>query len=188
MTTPVFISVYGPPDWLPRYTLYPITGELLAVQESLAWCWVEGGPTEVMTNVTVFDFRPVLVSMTLTVAVPAAATSEGAMVATARVELTIWVGRWLPFHSTAQVGVKFEPATVRLNPPLPATVLAGERLPLSCGAGLGAGLGAWLFESVQPASDKSSRELIHIFFTVFPGCPPWGEGRNRLPFHAGLLD
>jgi len=47
------------------------------------------------------------------------------------VELRICVARWLPFHSTTQVVVKFEPVTVRLKPALPAITLAGERLLLS---------------------------------------------------------
>ena len=111
-----------------------------------------GEAAEVMANVTVLDLSPVLASMTLTVAVPATATSAWAMVATACVELTIRVGRWPPFHSTTQVPVKFEPVTVRL-----------------------------------PANHKSRNEQIPTFFTVFPGRPPWEEGRNRLPFRAEPL-
>jgi len=32
------IFVYGPPDWLPRYTLYPKTWDVLAFQERLTLC------------------------------------------------------------------------------------------------------------------------------------------------------
>jgi hypothetical protein len=77
------------------------------------------------------------------------------------VELTICVGCWAPFHSTTQVEEKLDPITVRLKPGLPAAALAGERLPLSCGAE-GAGVFGWLleavelFETVQPARHKRS--------------------------------
>lgn len=105
------------------------------------------------------------------------------MAAMACAEVTMRVERGLPFHSTTQVEEKFAPVTVRLKPALPATALAGESLLLSCGAGLG----AWLLETVQPDRDKSSSEQIHIFFTVFP-VPTVEAGRNRLPVRAGPLD
>ena len=168
-----------------------MTGELLDIQESVAWCCTVGAGAvmtgAVMTKVTVFDLNPVLVSMMLMVAVPAAATSAGATVATASVELTIRVGSWPAFHSTTQVAEKFAPVTVRSKPALPAAVLAGDKLPLSWGAGLleGAGLlaGTALFETVQPVKQRSNNEQIQNqpFFTVVPGCPP-GEGLKAVAF------
>ena len=45
------------------------------------------------------------------------------------------VGRSLPFQRTTELLTKFVPVMVRVNPPLPATVVAGLML-LIVGAGL----------------------------------------------------
>ena len=113
-------------------TLLPVGSD---VEFGVSVMLIVGGAeaAEVMTNVNAPDLRPVLVSMTPTVAVPATATSAGPIVATACVELTIRVGRWLSFHSTTQVVVKFEPVSVSPKPALPATTVAGEKWLSSCG-------------------------------------------------------
>ena len=43
---------YGPPVVLPRYTLYPVTLELLALQDKLTLCWTAGVPLPVRASLT----------------------------------------------------------------------------------------------------------------------------------------
>ena len=44
MSSAELIFVYGPPDWPPRYTLYPKTWDVLAFQERLTLCCVATVP------------------------------------------------------------------------------------------------------------------------------------------------
>jgi hypothetical protein len=73
-------------------------------------------------------------------------------------------------HSTA---VLLAPLTVALNCRLPLVVKD-----VAFGVSVSLTVGDSLFERVQPVNDKSNKEQIQNvpFFTVFPGCPPWGEG------------
>jgi len=62
---------------------------------------------------------------TVTFAVPAVATSLAEMAASNRVLETKVVRRSLPFQRTTELVTKFVPVMVSVNPPLPATVVAG---------------------------------------------------------------
>ena len=72
---------------------------------------------------------------TVTFAVPAVATSPAGIVAVSWVLETKVVGRGLPFQRTTELLTKFVPVMTRVNPPLPATVVAGLML-LIVGNGL----------------------------------------------------
>ena len=62
---------------------------------------------------------------TVTFAVPAVATSLAGMVVVSTVLETNPVVRSLPFQRTTELVTKFVPVMVSVNPPLPATVVAG---------------------------------------------------------------
>ena len=68
-----------------------------------------------------------VLSVTVTVAEPAAATSEAGTWAVSCVALTKVVASDEPFHSTVAPEVKFEPETVRANALLPTVVEVGDR-------------------------------------------------------------
>jgi hypothetical protein len=83
----------------------------------------------VMVKVAVLDVPPPGAGLkTVTFAVPAVATSLAGMAASNRVLETKVVGRSLPFQRTTELLTKFVPVMVRVNPPLPATVVAGLML------------------------------------------------------------
>jgi len=73
--------------------------------------------------------------LTLTVALPAAATFAAATAAVSLVALTYVVGSDVPFHLTADAASKALPLTVKVNPALPAVALAGA-IALTAGSGL----------------------------------------------------
>ena len=74
---------------------------------------------------------------TVTLAVPAAATSAAVIVAVSCVLLTKVVVRSPPFHLTTEVLMKLVPVTVSVNAALPAAIPLGLKL-ASVGAGLSA--------------------------------------------------
>ena len=77
-------------------------------------------------NVTAPDSPPPGVGLkTVTFAVPAVAMSLAGMAAVSWVLETKVVGRGLPFQRTTAPLTKFVPVMVRVNPPLPATVVDG---------------------------------------------------------------
>jgi len=79
-----------------------------------------------MVNVTAPDSPPPGAGLkTVTFAVPAVAMSLAGMAAVSWVLETKVVGRSFPFQRTTEPVTKFVPVTVRVNPPLPATVVAG---------------------------------------------------------------
>ncbi len=86
--------------------------------------------------------------------VPAVWMSDCGTLPVACVELTTWVVSLLPFHSTTQFELKFEPVTVRLKPAPPATTLAGDNVLLSCGT--------WLGASVHPSRNRRMQEQTTI--------------------------
>jgi hypothetical protein len=89
-----------------------------------------------MVNVTAPDSPPPGAGLkTVTFAVPAVATSLAGMAAVSWVLETKVVVRSLPFQRTTEPLTKFVPVMVRVNPPLPATAVAGLML-LIVGAGL----------------------------------------------------
>lgn len=57
---------------------------------------------------------------------PTLARSVAERVTVALIELTTWVGRWAPFHSTTHLGQKLRPLTRKVKPALPAVACAGE--------------------------------------------------------------
>ena len=63
------IFVYGPPDWLPRYTLYPTIWDVLAFQERLTLCCVAAVPVPVSDSL-VGELKASLATEKLAVAVP----------------------------------------------------------------------------------------------------------------------
>jgi len=76
------------------------------------------------------------------------------------VELTKVVVRLVVFHATVALLAKFEPFTVRVKDPLPATAVAGARLEM-------AGAAAWIWtvkgsESVKPALTTTAAEPVAI--------------------------
>jgi hypothetical protein len=80
----------------------------------------------VMVNVTAPDSPPPGAGLkTVTFAVPAVATSPAGIVAVSWVLETKVVGRGLPFQRTTELVTKFVPVMMRVNPPLPATVVDG---------------------------------------------------------------
>ena len=80
----------------------------------------------VMVKVAALDVPPPGVGLkTVTFAVPAVATSLAGMAAVSCVLETKVVGRSLPFQRTTAPLTKFVPVMVRVNPPLPATVVDG---------------------------------------------------------------
>jgi peroxiredoxin len=77
-------------------------------------------------NVTAPDSPPPGAGLkTVTFAVPAVATSLAGIVAVSTVLETKVVVRGLPFQRTTELVTKFVPVMVRVNPPLPATVVDG---------------------------------------------------------------
>ncbi len=62
---------------------------------------------------------------TVTFVVPAVATSLAGMIAVSTVLETNPVVRSFPFQRTTELVTKFVPVMVRVNPPLPATVVDG---------------------------------------------------------------
>ena len=90
----------------------------------------------VMVKVAMLDVPPPGAGLkTVTFAVPAVATSLAGMAAVSWVLETKVVGRSLPFQRTTELVTKFVPVMTRVNPPLPATAVAGLML-LIVGAGL----------------------------------------------------
>ena len=90
----------------------------------------------VMVNVAAPDSPPPGAGLkTVTFAVLAVATSLAGMAASNRVLETKVVGRSLPFQRTFALLTKFVPVMVRVNPPLPATVVDGL-IVVIVGAGL----------------------------------------------------
>src|SRR5207245_9612594 len=89
-----------------------------------------------MVNVTAVEVPPPGSGVTrVTWAVPATATSEGAMSATTSwLLLTKVVGRGLPFHCTTDDATKLLPVTVRPKSAWPAVALLGES-ELTAGSG-----------------------------------------------------
>jgi len=80
----------------------------------------------VMVKVAMLDVPPPGAGLkTVTFAVPAVATSLAGMVAVSTVLETNPVVRSLPFQRTTELVTKFVPVMVSVNPPLPATVVAG---------------------------------------------------------------
>jgi hypothetical protein len=79
-----------------------------------------------MVKVAMLDVPPPGAGLkTVTFAVPAVATSLAGMVAVSTVLETNPVVRSLPFQRTTELVTKFVPVMVRVNPPLPATVVDG---------------------------------------------------------------
>jgi len=90
----------------------------------------------VMVKVTAFEVPPPGAGfVTVTVGVPAAATSLAGMAAVSLVALTKVVARGVPLKFTTDVVMKFEPFTVRVNAPEPAVAVAGCRVVIA-GTGL----------------------------------------------------
>ena len=90
----------------------------------------------VMVKVAVLDVPPPGAGLkTVTLAVPAVATSLAGIVAVSTVLETNPVVRSLPFQRTFALLTKFVPVMVRVNPPLPATVVDGL-IVVIVGAGL----------------------------------------------------
>jgi hypothetical protein len=90
----------------------------------------------VMVKVAMLDVPPPGAGLkTVTFAVPAVATSLAGMVAVSTVLETNPVVRSLPFQRTTELVTKFVPVMVRVNPPLPATAVAGLRVSI-VGSGL----------------------------------------------------
>ena len=79
-----------------------------------------------MVKVAVLDVPPPGAGLkTVTFAVPAVATSLAGIVAVSTVLETKVVVRGLPFQRTTELVTKFVPVMMRVNPPLPATVVDG---------------------------------------------------------------
>lgn len=74
--------------------------------------------------------------ITVMVSGPALDTALAGTSAVIRPPLTNAVGRLLPFHCTAELGMKFEPITLNLNPIPPCLLLFGEVVTME-GTGLG---------------------------------------------------
>jgi hypothetical protein len=72
---------------------------------------------------------------TVTVAAPAVSISGAGIWAVMRLLLTNAVVRLLPLHCTTEVGTKFDPFTIRVNPAPPFNVIAGDRDAIA-GAGI----------------------------------------------------
>ncbi len=90
----------------------------------------------VMVKVAVLDVPPPGAGLkTVTFAVPAVATSLAGIAAVSTVLETNPVVRSLPFQRTTEPLTKFVPVMVRVNPPLPATVVDGL-IVVIVGAGL----------------------------------------------------
>ena len=90
----------------------------------------------VMVNVAAPDSPPPGAGLkTVTFAVPAVTISLAGMAASNRVLETKVVRRSLPFQRTTEPLTKFVPVMVRVNPPLPATAVAGLMVVI-VGAGL----------------------------------------------------
>ncbi len=80
----------------------------------------------VMVKVAVLDVPPLGAGLkTVTFAVPAVATSLAGIAAVSWVLETKVVVRSLPFQRTTEPLTKFVPVMTRVNPPLPATAVAG---------------------------------------------------------------
>jgi len=89
-----------------------------------------------MVKIAVLDVPPPGAGLkTVTFAVPAVATSLAGIAAVSWVLETKVVVRSLPFQRTTAPLTKFVPVMVSVNPPLPATAVAGLML-LIVGAGL----------------------------------------------------
>src|ERR1700690_1760421 len=81
-----------------------------------------------MVKVAGFELPPPGAGLnTVTVAVPTVAKSDAEIWAVTWLLLTNAVERLLPFHCTTEVGTKFDPFTIRVNPSEPAAVMAGDR-------------------------------------------------------------
>jgi hypothetical protein len=86
-------------------------------------------PDDPIVNVWPFEMPPPGVGFwTVTVAVPALATSAAAIAAVKRVGETKVVVRAVPFQRTVELGTKFVPLTVNVKAALPALVEFGAKL------------------------------------------------------------
>jgi hypothetical protein len=96
-----------------------------------------GFPAAPIVKVRPADTPPPGVGLnTVTVALPALATSAALIAAVSCVGDTYVVVRLVPFQRTAELGTKFVPFTVSVNAPLPADAVVGAML-VVVGTGFG---------------------------------------------------
>ena len=71
-----FSCVYGPPDFVPRYTKYPVTVELLRSQDSATVWFAAAAAPDPDRDIFSGEFAALLVIVSVPVTLPAALGSK----------------------------------------------------------------------------------------------------------------